>query len=264
MSLDRSRSPSTRTALPTRATSRSRSSAASSLDDDEAARRALPGRPAVDSAEGNLEGRGTGDAKGRRHSGRWTKASSPRARPRSCSRGPFQYRPDSTHRDSRDGHRAREPAARRAPRRSRRHVQCERVADLRQVSTRGIRVSIDFGCSPDRTEALIKTVFDRDRKAQGLRSDRTAGRGCEGRLAPGLRAEHEAERLSASISCRCATSSAKSRRSSSRIPDLYKQARRRRDSAGRAHVSRHEQLRQGDALSGKEVVTTAVMARKPV
>ena len=58
-------------------------------------------------------------------------------------------------------------------------------------------VTIAFGCSPDRTDELIKSVFKEIEQLKTERADRQAGRRREGDVPARSGNQHEAERLSA-------------------------------------------------------------------
>ena len=105
--------------------------------DDEAARRAVSGRLAVDTPEGDLEGRRPQYAD-RRH--REARREGHRAEEPGRHRlhRPVPVQPGAARRDPRDGPGARDPAARVAARGSRRHLQRLGVGRLLEDSARGV------------------------------------------------------------------------------------------------------------------------------
>ena len=178
---------STRTGSPTRATSRSSSSAASiSPTMKPLVERYLGSLPSIH-RQGDVEGRRRAHADDdRREDGREGHRAQEPGRDR--LHRTVRVQPDAARRDPRDGG---DSAARGCSRRFAR-IWAAPTASARARATRrsrspSTRSAIDFGCDPKRTDDLIKRVFEEIEKFKTQRSDREAGHRREGGAAEGLR-----------------------------------------------------------------------------
>ena len=117
--------------------------------DDEAARRAVSGRPAGDPPEGDVEGRRHQDSRPASIEKRVDKGIEPKSRADIVFSGPFQYNQEQRVGDPRDGAGARDPAARVAARGSRRHLQRVGVGRAtRRFPARSTRSRSASGAAP--------------------------------------------------------------------------------------------------------------------
>ena len=136
----------------------------------------------------------------------------PKSRASIAFTGPFQYDQAQRVGDSRDGDGARDAAARDSPRGSRRHVQRRRVGQL--LEDAGSRVPrVDrLRLQPRSNREPGEDRVQGDRAAEGRGSDGETGERRPRGAAPGLRDEHQAERLPARRRSPANTNTARIRR----------------------------------------------------
>ena len=193
-------------------------------------------------------------AEGGRREARRERASSPRARRASSFAGPFQYNQEQRVAHPRDGGRARRPGcANRCARISAAPTASRRRPGYSKFPREEYSLSIDFGSSPDRTEELVKSVFREiellktkgptDKQVADVKELLLRDLETNSKQNGFLLAEHLFP-LPAVGGPRHAL----------RPGGLLQEADRRDDPGGRADLSRHEQLREGDAVPRNEGV----------